>query len=111
MEGILTEPQPLSCGVPQGSPVSPVLFMLYLERLLKLGDARTKFGYADDIAILRTGISENDIAAALAEDVENALRWGESNAVTFDPKKCELIHFSRKAKQKSSQFALARALR
>ena len=74
MEGTLTEPQLLSYGVPQGSPISPVLFMLYLEPLLKLGDARTKFGYADDIAMLGTGYSESDITASLAKDIENALR-------------------------------------
>lgn len=48
--------------------------MLYFELLLKLGDARIKFGYADDIAMLRTGSSESDIAAALAKDVEISFR-------------------------------------
>ena len=74
MKEVLTEPQPLLCKVPQESPVSPVLFMLYLKPLLKLGDARIKFGYADDIAILKVRNSEANIAAALAENVKNAFR-------------------------------------
>ena len=98
MEGVLAEPQLLGCGVPQGSPVSPILFMLYIEPLLKLGELHTKFGYADDIAFLRIGNTEEDTADALSEDVEQALRWGNQNAIYFDPKKSELIHFTRKAK-------------
>ncbi|CCU74408.1 reverse transcriptase [Blumeria hordei DH14] len=44
----------VSCGLPQGSPVSPILFILYLAPLLHMGSAKRRFGYADDIAFLHT---------------------------------------------------------
>ncbi|POS83027.1 hypothetical protein EPUL_003304 [Erysiphe pulchra] len=44
-----TESLPILCGLPQGSPVSPILFLLYVEPLLRL--SRGRFGYADDAAI------------------------------------------------------------
>lgn len=34
----------LSCGTPQGSPISPIIFMLYLSPLLRLGNEDRRFG-------------------------------------------------------------------
>ena len=56
--GGVTEPIPLACGVPQGSPASPVLFMLYLAEGLQKGSRRCRFGYADDIALLGFGATK-----------------------------------------------------
>lgn len=39
-------------GLPKGSPVSPILFLLYIEPLLHL--SRGRFGYADDICLFVT---------------------------------------------------------
>lgn len=44
----------IQCGLPQGPPISPILFMLYVSPLLKLEEMRNSFGYADDVAILKT---------------------------------------------------------
>lgn len=49
----LSQETQLVCGLPQGSPATPVLFMLYIEPILRLGDQKSKFSYADDVAILQ----------------------------------------------------------
>ncbi|KAK9424058.1 hypothetical protein SUNI508_13809 [Seiridium unicorne] len=55
-ESILAETKPLSCGLPQGSPAPPILYMLYTEPICcQLGTRRRRFGYADEIAMLRIG--------------------------------------------------------
>lgn len=96
LDGTFAETRKLVCGVPQGSPISPILYMLYLAPLLQLGDTRTRFAYADDVAILRTGKTTTETTRALARDLREAIRWGRDNAVTYAPDKYELIHFTRK---------------
>ena len=95
-EDITTAERPLSCGLPQASPASPVLFMLYLEPLFKLNSPKQAFGYADDVAFLRTRSTLERATAKLATNLEAALKWGIQNGISFDPEKCELQHFTRK---------------
>ncbi|KAK4065805.1 hypothetical protein Purlil1_14028 [Purpureocillium lilacinum] len=47
-QDITTPSSPLLCGLPQGSPVSPILFLLYTEPIYRLGNPKGRFGYADD---------------------------------------------------------------
>lgn len=50
----MTYPKKLECGVPQGLPVSSILF-LYLAEPMESGNFRAHFGYADGIGILEIG--------------------------------------------------------
>src|SRR6201990_1382695 len=84
------------CGLPQGSPVSPILFMLYLAPLFKLGKPSARFGYADDVALLATSPSLEANSQMLSSALHEALEWGAAEGVTFEPAKSELLHFSRK---------------
>ncbi|KAF5264887.1 hypothetical protein FOXYS1_4318 [Fusarium oxysporum] len=72
----VTPSSPLQCGLPQGSPVSPILFLLYTEPIYRLGNPRGRFGYVDNMAILSIG------------------GIGAVNGVSFDTKKTEVMHFS-----------------
>ncbi|KAH8193506.1 hypothetical protein TruAng_012328 [Truncatella angustata] len=98
-EDTLTEVEPLHCGLPQGSPTSPIpiLYMLYTEPICgKLGTRRRRFGYADDIGILNVGTTLQETAAEATEQLIELVDWGQDNGVEFDPAKTEIMHFSRK---------------
>lgn len=50
-----TQDKVIECGVPQGSPLSSLLFLLYIAFLVENSKNNSRFGYADDIAILTVG--------------------------------------------------------
>jgi hypothetical protein len=91
----LTPFTPLQCGLPQGSPVSPILFLLYTEPIYRLGNPQGRFGYADDTAILSIGDTVDESAAMASSAIAEIVHWGAENGVSFDPKKTEVMHFSR----------------
>jgi ribonuclease HI len=91
----VTPPSPLQCGLPQGSPVSPILFLLYTEPIYRLGNPQGRFGYADDTAILSIGDTVDETSAMASSSIAEMVRWGAENGVSFDTKKTEVMHFSR----------------
>ncbi|KAG6988623.1 putative RNA-directed DNA polymerase from transposon X-element [Fusarium oxysporum f. sp. conglutinans] len=91
----LTSSSPLECGLPQGSPVSPILFLLYTEPIYRLGNPQGRFGYADDTAIQSIGDTIDETTAMASGAIDDMVRWGATNGVSFDSKKTEVMHFSR----------------
>ncbi|RAL67736.1 hypothetical protein DID88_008469 [Monilinia fructigena] len=96
LEGMYTAESKTQCGTPQGSPLSPILYVLYLAELLNQDRRSLRFGYADDIAIYRASKSVESNVTMLKRDVRQVMRWGAENKVAFAPEKLEMIHLSRK---------------
>ena len=91
-----TDDLPLHCGLPQGSPVSPILFLLYTQPIYRLGEQQQqRFGYADDVAMLQIGDTIEETTGKATEDISSLVSWGQENAVHFDHEKTEVMHFSR----------------
>jgi hypothetical protein len=94
--GQFTTPScPVTCGTPQGSPLSPVLYTLYLAELLSV-DTERRFGFADDICLYRASHSLDKNVQLLAADLRQIRLWGVANKVTFAPEKQEMIHLTRR---------------
>ena len=82
----------IESGLPQGSPTSPILFTLFMQPLFALGireRKRARFGYADDISLLAASDS-------LESNCQTLIEWARLEGLTFDAKKSELIHFTRR---------------
>ena len=79
---------PVLCSLPQGFPVFPILFLLYIEPFLQLSKGR--FGYADDGYILVGGNTLEACNQSLQEALDLILKWGKDNAVSFEIGKTEL---------------------
>src|SRR5579862_5135934 len=99
VDGKETAPHQLQAGVPQGSPLSPILFLFYngpLLDALNLPDLRlSATGYADDINLLTYGESTIANCIALESAHERCLEWAETHGMRFAPDKYHLTHFTR----------------
>lgn len=73
-------------GLPQGSPLSPVLFMLYLSEVVR---GRDCFGYVDDVLVKHSARTPAAMRAGLATKVSRTLRVLETLHCPVAPGKPE----------------------
>src|SRR5437660_8078032 len=79
---------PIETGIPQGSPVSPILFLIYLSPLFTLMEQKHPDircpSIIDDICLLAVGDFPQQNYELLEEGVTTCFNWGKENAVAFD---------------------------
>ena len=95
----VTIPKELVSGVPQGSPVSPLLFLLHMAESMRSGNTIARFSYADDIGIIGFGRTISESAEAAQREVDSLTSWAEENAVSFDAQKSEVVQFPGRKKE------------
>jgi hypothetical protein len=98
-DGHIDIQHPINTGIPQGSPASPILFLIYLYPLFDaLSNAHPTLwtpSYIDDVALVAHGRTREENARALEAAARTAFDWAQDNAVAFDDSKSELLHFHR----------------
>jgi hypothetical protein len=96
-------------GAPQGSPLSPILFLLYNSELVELcsGPRTSAIGFMDDINILTYSKSTERNCLELETVHSRCLAWAKRFGMKFAPQKYELIHFTRRR----TAFNLAATIR
>ncbi|KAM5347429.1 hypothetical protein ACJ41O_010434 [Fusarium nematophilum] len=100
MPGSTTEPFFVNIGIPQGSPLSPILFLFFAAPILELIDESTRngvtihaFAYVDDTYLLAVSNSYAANCKRLEEVHDDILRWSGPAGVTFSPHKYNVMHF------------------
>jgi hypothetical protein len=92
-----TATAPIKGGLPQGSPLSPILFLLYAARIVSILEG--SFCYADDMGILLTGNTLEESSQQLVEAYKQITALGTETGLPFSIEKIEIQHFSRKQQQ------------
>ncbi|KAJ6436788.1 reverse transcriptase [Purpureocillium lavendulum] len=88
---------PVQTAIPQGSPVSPMLYLFYNADLVaKCNTPETEsVGYIDDVSILAVGDSAARNCKTLKIMHHKAQDWARKHGSQFSPAKYELVHFTR----------------
>ena len=73
VSGQISPPKNISCGIPQGSILGPLLFLLYINDMPKSLKYVTPSMYADDTEIFASSKHGDDLVANLNCDLENEL--------------------------------------
>ena len=82
-------------GVPQGTVMGPLLFLIYINDLpSKVSPGTTVRLFADDCLVYRDITSEED-QLTLQKDLAALQDWAEKWGMRFNPKKCNILRISR----------------
>jgi hypothetical protein len=98
--GLTATPRLRTSGIPQGSPLSPILFLFFSGDLLDTahspqnGVAAT--GFVDDVTCLAVSKTTMGTLRKLRRVHQACEQWAVDNGAVLAPDKYELMHMSRK---------------
>ena len=92
INGTLSSPLPVSCGVPQGSILGPLLFLLYINDMQAACSCKL-FLFADDSALLISGEDKVQVEEALSIELMKVRTWLTDNKLSLHLGKTESILF------------------
>ena len=81
----------VTSGVPQGSVLGPLLFLIFINDIdVSIGSRICKF--ADDTKLYRIVDDAND-SSLLQSDLDRLISWSHTWQMSFNVSKCKVIHF------------------
>ena len=90
-------------GVPQGSVLGPLLFLIYINDLNSAIQHSITHHFADDTYLLYTNKSLKKINKYVNHDLKLLCDWLRANKISLNAKKTEIIVFRSKQKQDISK--------
>ena len=88
-----SELRQINCGVPQGSVLGPLLFILYINDLHKACNIGNLRIFADDTTVFFKCININDITSKGTQVMTHLNEWFKDNKLTLNSEKSNFIIF------------------
>ena len=95
VEGTFSTWLPVTSGVPQGSILGPLMFLVYINDLPDYPQNDSQIAlFADDSKLYRT-IDSPNTSYLLQQDLDCLHKWCHDWAMSFNVSKCKVMHISR----------------
>ena len=96
VNGVMSDMGIIQHGVPQGSILGPLLFLLYINDISKSSDILKFFLFADDTTVFYSADpTDKNTEAILNTELEKVSCWLAANKLSLNVKKSNFLHFHR----------------
>ena len=103
IRGYLSAIAAVLSGIPQGSVLGPLLFIIFINEMLDMVHTCIQM-FADDTKLF-THIKDESDVAWLQDDLDSLQSWADAWQLRFNPDKCKVLHLgqsNRRAKYNMS---------
>jgi len=94
VNGVLSEPEIIKIGIPQGTVLGPILFLLYINDLYTINENCEMISYADDTVILYSAPNWSEAKQGAEQCLNSVKKWLNTNLLTLNINKTKFITFS-----------------
>ncbi len=95
VDGVCSKWSEIPSGVPQGSVLGPLLFLLYINDITDLNLSGEIKLFADDVKLFAASSSPYDFSP-LVSDLSKVAAWAEKNQLTLALTKSQVLHLGHK---------------
>lgn len=96
IDGVESKRAKVNCGVPQGTVLGPLLYLLYVESLSLVGLQGKYYMFADDTVLIYSSKNTNDLQVLANEDLKLFGDWLISNKLLLSVEKTVFMQFKTK---------------
>ena len=97
--GFDSKNQNVNHGVPQGSVLGPLLFLIYINDLHRSIKRSSTYHFADDTNLLTIAKNPKKLQSILNKDLNSLYKWLLANKISLNAAKTEMIIFRKPRQQ------------
>jgi Reverse transcriptase (RNA-dependent DNA polymerase) len=94
--GISSDKKNVALGVPQGSILGPLLFILYINDIVKCSSLLSFFLFADDTTLFHSNKNLSKLVAEMNDELNHLAVWFGTNKLSLNAGKTNFIVFGNK---------------